>query len=69
MRKMLAKATIQEQQLEELQLRSASVVGRWHEVGVVGMGECWSEWEGRLTATEQAIRRKQAARKREREAL
>jgi len=68
-REMSAKGAIQEQQVEELQTRSASVVARWHEVGILGMGECWSEWESRLTATEQVIRREQATRKREQEAL
>jgi len=69
MRELSSKGAIQEQQVENLRIRSANVVARWHEVGVLDMGECWSEWEGRLTATEQLIKREQAARKREQEAL
>jgi len=58
----------QEREVAKLEEQSSMAVGRWHEVGVVGMGECWSEWETRLTGAELAIRREQARRKREGEA-
>jgi len=58
----------QEQQateVAELRARSARVVERWYELGVLDMGERWADWEERLREAEILVRRKEAARKRE----
>ncbi|KAK5015405.1 nuclear distribution protein RO10 [Cryomyces antarcticus] len=55
----------QAQEITELRKRSAKVLERWYELSVLGAGECWSEWEGRLAAVEQSVRREETARTRE----
>ncbi|KAI2793773.1 hypothetical protein POX_a00358 [Penicillium oxalicum] len=58
----------QAMQLSELRVRTARVLQRWYEVGVVGSGECWAEWEGRLESVEREVRRREVVRaKRENE--
>lgn len=37
---------------------------RWYEVGLVGSGEAWAEWEGRLEGVEREVRRREAFRER-----
>ena len=59
------KATKQEAEIAMLQARSAAVIGRWYELGTIGAGECWSDWEGRLINTERAVRQEQSRRKRD----
>lgn len=49
----------------ELRTRSAQVVEKWYEGGVLGMGEQWAEWEERLRDAEILIRRREAAKRRE----
>jgi hypothetical protein len=44
-------------ELSELRARSARLVERWLEVGVVGQGEVWAEWEERTRAAERGVRR------------
>lgn len=43
--------------MAELRIRSARVIQRWYEVGVLGESECWSEWEGRVVQVEKRVRR------------
>ena len=47
-------------EMKELRARSARVVERWHELGVLGEGQCWAEWEGRLGMVEKGVRRREA---------
>lgn len=64
-------AHIQEQQaaeLAELRTRSALVIKRWVEVGIVGGGELWAEWEGRVERVERGVRRAEGRVKRNQEA-
>ncbi|KAJ5470360.1 hypothetical protein N7530_007717 [Penicillium desertorum] len=44
-------------EISELRVRTARVLQRWYDVGLVGSGECWAEWEGRLEDVEREIRR------------
>lgn len=60
-----ATAERQDRELAALRTASAQLVSRWHSLGVVGMGECWAEWENRLTIAERAIRQESAKRDRE----
>ncbi|MCJ1473917.1 hypothetical protein MMC13_002573 [Lambiella insularis] len=52
-------------QLAELRVRTASVLQRWYEIGVLGRGECWTEWEGRMMEVEKVLRREEGSRARE----
>ncbi|KAJ5381628.1 uncharacterized protein N7496_004056 [Penicillium cataractarum] len=55
-------------EVSELRVRTARVLQRWYEVGVVGSGECWAEWEGRVEGVEREVRRREVIReKRENE--
>lgn len=56
----------QERELSELRLRSARVLKRWYEVGVLAGGECWVEWEGRVMGVEKRVKRVERWRERER---
>ena len=47
-------------EVEDLRLRSASILQRWYALGVLGGGECWTEWERRVTDVEKRIRREEA---------
>lgn len=46
--------------MAELRTRSARVIQRWYEVGVLGESECWSEWEGRVVEVEKRVRREES---------
>jgi hypothetical protein len=50
-------------EISELRVRTARVLQRWYDVGLVGSGECWAEWEGRLEDVEREIRRGEVVRK------
>ena len=43
----------------ELRTRTAAAIQRWYELGVVGAGECWTEWEDRVETVEMKIRQKE----------
>ncbi|ODM20734.1 hypothetical protein SI65_03787 [Aspergillus cristatus] len=50
--------------ISELRVRTAKALQRWYEVGLVGSGECWAEWEGRLEDVEREVRRGEVGRMR-----
>lgn len=64
-----AKQQEQAREFAELRARSARVVERWYEDGVLGMGEKWAEWEERLREGEILVRRREARERREREGV
>lgn len=49
-------------EISELRVRTARVLQRWYDVGLVGSGECWAEWEGRLEDVEREVRRGEVVR-------
>lgn len=56
----------QMREVSELRVRSARLVERW--VGLqVGMGECWADWEGRMTEAERELKRLEVMRERDAE--
>lgn len=55
----------QGKQVAWLQQRSAALLERWYNVAILGSGECWAEWDSRITQAEQRIKRAEAARERE----
>ena len=52
---------IQGGEIADLRLRTVSLLQRWYEIGVLGEGECWMEWEDRVVVAEKAMRRNEAA--------
>jgi len=52
-------------ELSELRARSARLVERWLEVGVVGQGEVWAEWEERTRTAERGVRRLEVQREKQ----
>ncbi|SLM34782.1 hypothetical protein LPUS_03732 [Lasallia pustulata] len=65
----LAKLELQQQsqarELAELRWRTAAVIQRWYELGVLGGGECWTEWEERMEKIEKKIRQTEVMQARE----
>ena len=59
----------QSKEIADLRLRTASVLQRWYEVGVLGRGECWTEWDERMMEVEKKIRREEGSRTREAAAI
>ncbi|EED17600.1 nuclear distribution protein RO10, putative [Talaromyces stipitatus ATCC 10500] len=63
--------SIQEQQaieISELRKRSARLLQRWYELGVLRNSECWAEWESRLEDIEREVKRREVIHdRRERE--
>ncbi|EEQ28818.1 hypothetical protein McanMca71_001112 [Microsporum canis] len=55
----------QAEEVAELRIQSSLLMKRWIEVGVVGGGEVWGEWEERLKMVERGVRREERARERE----
>ncbi|KAJ5992727.1 hypothetical protein N7451_008451 [Penicillium sp. IBT 35674x] len=51
-------------EISKLRVRTAKVLQRWYEVGLVGSGECWAEWEGRLEGVEREVRRREVVKER-----
>ncbi|KAL8952063.1 MAG: hypothetical protein Q9222_002015 [Ikaeria aurantiellina] len=47
-----------------LRSRSANAIQRWYELGVLGQGECWADWEGRMEECEKRARRLEGAKQR-----
>lgn len=54
----------QARDISELRMRTAKVLQRWYEIGLVGGGECWAEWEGRLEDVEREMKREEVVRER-----
>ncbi|EFR01432.1 hypothetical protein MGYG_04439 [Nannizzia gypsea CBS 118893] len=55
----------QAEEIAELRVQSTLLMKRWVEVGVVGGGEVWGEWEERMKMVERGVRREEKARERE----
>ncbi|KAL3464013.1 hypothetical protein BJX64DRAFT_286969 [Aspergillus heterothallicus] len=63
--KVAAKQEEQAREIAELRVRTAKVLQRWYEVSVLGGGEVWGEWEGRIEGVERGVRRGEVNRKRQ----
>jgi hypothetical protein len=59
--------TAQAKEISELRVRSASALQRWYEVGLIGSGEVWAEWEGRIEGVERGTRRIEVGREERKE--
>ena len=47
----------QAREIGQLRTRTASAIQRWYELGVLGEGECWTEWESRAVNVEKKVKR------------
>lgn len=54
----------QAKEISELRARSAKLLQRWCELGLLGNSECWAEWEARLERVERGVRRQEVVRER-----
>ncbi len=52
-------------EVSNLRARSARLVERWIDVGVVGQGEVWADWEERVRVVERSVRRMEVQRQKE----
>ena len=52
-------------EVADLRLQSAAILKRWYEIGVLGSGECWTEWEERMLDMEKIVRRGESRRAQE----
>ena len=59
----------QERVISHLRQQSVALIGRWYEMGIVSMGDCWSEWDARMMETERTVRQAEGRKKREEEAV
>ena len=55
----------QAKDVAELEQRSAALLERWYKISIMGGGECWAEWDSRITRMEQKIKRAESAKERE----
>lgn len=55
----------QAREMGQLRTRTASAIQRWYELGVLGEGECWTEWESRAVNVEITVRRAEMKQDRE----
>lgn len=67
--RVLQKQDEQAREVAELRARSARVVEKWYQEGVLGMGEKWAGWEETLREGEILVRRSEARERREREGI
>ena len=51
----------QSREIAELRVRTAKVLQRVYEVSLLGGGEVWGEWEGRIENVERGVRRGEVA--------
>ncbi|KAF7503487.1 hypothetical protein GJ744_003678 [Endocarpon pusillum] len=52
-------------EVSDLRARSARLVERWLEAGVVGQAETWAEWEERVRVVERGVRRMEFQREKQ----
>ncbi|KAK6007092.1 hypothetical protein QM012_006100 [Aureobasidium pullulans] len=53
----------QQQTIAQLRHQSLALLARWYGSAIIGMDECWTEWEARLLDQEKLVRRAEADRK------
>ena len=53
------------EEMARLRLRSAAVLQRWYQTGVLAGGDAWVRWEERLEAVEKAVRRQEVLKEEE----
>ncbi|KAF2398082.1 hypothetical protein EJ06DRAFT_480986 [Trichodelitschia bisporula] len=52
----------QAMEISELRKRTGALVLQWHELFILGQGQCWAEWDTRLRNAERSVRREEVRR-------
>ncbi|KAL4943414.1 hypothetical protein BDV06DRAFT_221252 [Aspergillus oleicola] len=65
MSKLSQKQDEQSKEIADLRIRTANVLKRYYEVGILGAGEVWGEWEARLEELSRGVRRGEVRAERE----
>ena len=65
MQRLRAHQARQARDLARLRHQSARMVERWYQTTVLGSGDCWAEWDGRVTELAQLVQRVERQRARE----
>ncbi|KAG9543048.1 hypothetical protein KCU79_g17742, partial [Aureobasidium melanogenum] len=50
----------QQQSIAQLRHQSLALLARWYDSAIIGMDDCWTEWEARLMDQEKLVRRAEA---------
>lgn len=50
----------QQQTIAQLRHQSLALLARWYDSAIIGMDDCWTEWEARLMHQEKTVRRAEA---------
>ncbi|CAD0106318.1 unnamed protein product [Aureobasidium uvarum] len=50
----------QQQSIAQLRHQSLALLARWYDSAIIGMDDCWTEWEARLLDQEKIVRRAEA---------
>ncbi|KAH0017882.1 hypothetical protein KCU78_g7383, partial [Aureobasidium melanogenum] len=53
----------QQQSIAQLRHQSLAFLARWYDSAIIGMDDCWTEWEARLMDQEKLVRRAEADKK------
>ncbi|KAI5194412.1 hypothetical protein E4T39_08686 [Aureobasidium subglaciale] len=53
----------QQNTIAQLRHQSLALLARWYDLGIIGMDDCWTEWEARLMHQEKLVRRAEADRR------
>ncbi|KAG9526114.1 hypothetical protein KCV07_g796, partial [Aureobasidium melanogenum] len=53
----------QQQSIAQLRHQSLALLARWYDSAIIGMDDCWTEWEARLMDQEKLVRRAEADKK------
>ncbi|KAL4800214.1 hypothetical protein BDV19DRAFT_384574 [Aspergillus venezuelensis] len=59
------KQDAQAKEIAELRVQTANLLRRYYEVSVLGSGEVWASWEGRIEGVQRGVRRGEVRLKRE----
>ena len=69
----LAEVELQQEQwlerIADLRLQTALICQRWMELSLLSANECWAEWQERLMEAEKIVRRNEAIKAEESQAI
>lgn len=54
---------LQQESIAQLRLQSLALLARWYDSAIIGMDDCWTEWESRLMNQEKLVRRAETDKK------
>lgn len=53
----------QQESIAQLRHQSLAILARWYDSAIIGMDDCWTEWEARLLNQEKRVRRAETDKK------